>query len=150
VTDAKDESREEIVIEAPEVGLGDETEARLRTELGACPDVAFAHLTQVSVEGRQPEPQLSLFVWLVPEAVGSLLPALNLVSEAVARALPEDRHVDVLILNSAPELLAPVEAAGCLFVERDAEERRRARAAADRNRGLEPAKPRRWSWPFWS
>jgi len=149
VTEASNGTEQEIVIEAPEVGLGEEIEARLRTELESCPDVAFAHLTQVSVSGPRPEPQLSLFVWLVPEAVGSLLPALNLVSEAVARALPEHRHVDVLILNSAPELLAPVEAANCLFVERDAEERRRACAAADRNRGPEPPKPSRRLWPFW-
>jgi hypothetical protein len=150
VTEANNGTEQEIVIEAPAVGLGEEIEARLRAELESCPDVAFAHLTQVSVAGRQPEPQLSLFVWLVPEAVGSLLPALNLVSEAVARALPEHLYVDVLILNSAPELLAPVEAAGCLLVERDPEERRRACAAADRNRGVDPPTPGRRLWPFWS
>jgi hypothetical protein len=149
VTEATNGTEPEIVIEAPEVGLDDDIEARLRTELESCPDVAFAHLTQVSVAGRQPEPQLSLFFWLVPAAVGSLLPALNLVSDAVARALPEHLFVDVLILNSAPELLAPVEAAGCLLVERDAEERRRACAAANRNRGLDPPKPDRRLWPFW-
>lgn len=133
----------EITIEAPDVGLEDEVEARLRAELESCPDIAFAHLAEVTVAIRQTEPQLSLFVWLVPAAVGSLLPALNLVSEAVARALPEHLFVDVLILNSAPELLRPVEAAGCLLVERDAEERRRACAAAERNRDLDPPKPRR-------
>lgn len=148
VNEVPDEIDQEIHIEAPEAGFGDEVEARLRAELGSCPDVAFAHLTQVTVVGRQPEPQTSLFVWLVPEAVGSLRPALNLVSEAVARALPEHLYVDVLILNSVPELLAPVEAAGCLLVERDAKERRRALAAADRSRGLDAPKPRRRLWPF--
>jgi hypothetical protein len=143
VTDTTIEPDQEIIIEPPDVGLDDEVGARLRAELGSCPDVAFVHLTQVTVVGRQPEPQLSLWVWLVPEAVGSLRAALNLVSEAVARALPRDLFVDVLILNSVPELLASVEAANCLLVERDAEERRRACAAAERNRDLEPAKPRR-------
>lgn len=143
MTDTTIEPDQEIIIEPPEVGLDDEVRARLRAELGSCPDVAFAHLTQVTVVGRQPESQLSLWVWLVPEAVGSLRAALNLVSEAVARALPRDLFVDVLILNSVPELLASVEAANCLLVERDAEERRRACAAAERNRDLEPAKPRR-------
>lgn len=138
----------EITIEAPAAGLDDEVEDRLRSELAACPDVAFAHLTQVTVEGLQSTPQLSLFVWLVPEAVGSLRPALNLVSEAVARALPGDRFLDVLILNSVPELLEVVENAGCLLVERDAEERRRARTAADRLPDQEPAEPRKKFWPF--
>jgi hypothetical protein len=136
-----------IIIEPPQAGLGEEVENRLREELASCPDVAFAHLPQVTVEGHQERPQLSLFVWLVPEAVGSLRAALNLVSEAVARALPEDVFVDVLILNSAPELLEPVEAAGCLLVERDGEERRRARDAADSPAVVESPKPCRL-WPF--
>jgi len=125
------ENDPEIIIESPDIGLDDEVEDRLKTELASCPDVAFAHLGQVTVVGRREGPQLSLFVWLVPEAVGSLRAALNLVSEAVARALQRDVFVDVLILNSAPELLAPVEAACCLLVERDREERRRARNAAE-------------------
>jgi len=138
----------EIIIEAPVQGLGDEVESRLRTELASCPDVAFAHLTQVTVVGPQATPQLNLFVWLVPEAVGSLRAALNLVSEAVARALPEDVFLDVLILNSAPELLAEVENTDCLLVERDADERSRARAAADRPQDPEPIESRRRFWPF--
>jgi hypothetical protein len=150
VTDPTVEIDQKIIIEPPEVGLDDEVEARLRAELGSCPDLAFAHLTQVTVVGQEPVSQLSLWVWLVPEAVGSLRAALNLVSEAVARALPRELFVDVLILNSVPELLAAVESAGCLLVERDAEERRRACAAAETNPDLEPVKPRpRW-WPFWS
>jgi len=138
----------EILIEAPVTGLGDEVESRLRTELASCPDVAFAHLTQVTVVGREATPQLSLFVWLVPEAVGSLRAALNLVSEAVARALPEDRFLDVLILNSVPELLADVENADCLLVERDAGERSRARAAAERPQDTVPIESRRRFWSF--
>jgi len=138
----------EIIIEAPVRGLGDEVESRLRGELASCPDVAFAHLTQVTVVGLQTTPQLSLFVWLVPEGVGSLRAALNLVSEAVARALPEDVFLDVLILNSVPELLESVEKAGCLLVERDADERRRARAAADQPQEPEPIESRKGFWPF--
>ena len=133
----------EIIIEAPEVGLDEEVVGRLRAELSSCPDVAFAHLPQVTVVGRQATPQLSLFVWLVPEAVGSLRAALNLVSEAVARALPEDVFLDVLILNSVPELLAAVEHAGCLLVERDSDERRRACAAADQPQDPETTESRR-------
>jgi hypothetical protein len=93
--------------------------------------VAFAHLLDVDVEGVEGEPNLSLFVWLVPEGVGSLRGSLNLLSEVIAGAIPQDRFVDVLILNSVPELLADVESAGCLFVERDPAERRRAIAAAN-------------------
>lgn len=138
----------EIIIERPDVGLDDEVERRLREELASCPDVAFAHLVQVTVVGHQETPQLSLFVWLVPEAVGSLRSALNLVSEAVARALPEEVFLDVLILNSVPELLSSVEAAGCLIAERDAEERRRARDAADQAQDMESMPPRRRFWSF--
>lgn len=125
-----DETENEIVIEPPDIGLPEETREKLKDELAACPDVAFAHLPQVTVVGRQESPQMSLFVWLVPEAVGSLRAALNLVSEAVARALPHDVFLDVLILNSVPEMLVQVEAAGCLLVERDPVERRRALDAA--------------------
>jgi hypothetical protein len=90
-----------------------------------------------------------LFVWLVSRAVRSLKPALNLVSEAVARALPEDRFVDVVILNSVPELLQPVEAVDCLLIERDPEERRIAVAAGEEDRENEDGGNgrRRW-WPF--
>lgn len=138
----------EIVIEPPENGLAEDVEARLRTELGECPDVAFAHLCQITVIGQSSTPQLGLFVWLVPEAVGSLRAALNLVSEAVARALPEDVCLDVLILNSVPELLARVEKTNCLLVERDQEERRRACDAATREPGEPPPNPRRRIWPL--
>lgn len=120
----------EILIETMRDELSKDVEERLRDGLAVCPDVAFAYLVRVTVAGEGPGSQPSLFVWLVPEAVGSLRGALNLVSEAVARALPEELFLDVLILNSAPELLARVEEAGGLIVERDPEERRRAREAA--------------------
>jgi hypothetical protein len=119
----------ELFIEAAASDFSGEVLARLRGELEACPDIAFAHLCRVTVPRHGGGAQPSLFVWLVPPAVGSLRAALNLVSEAVARSLPEDRFVDVLILNSAPELLAQVEEAGGLLVERDAGERQRALAA---------------------
>lgn len=143
VTDTPMARDPEIIIEAPEIGLEPGVEERLRRELASCPDVAFAHLPQVEVVGHQEEPQLTLFVWLVPEAVGSLRAALNLVSEAVARALPEDVFLDVVILNSVPELLSSVEEAGCLIVERDVEERRRACDAAGRTPDPEPSTPGR-------
>jgi len=117
-----------ITIDAPPDMLSEKVEERLATELETCPDVAFAHLGLVTVAG-EPGSQPSLFVWLVPAAVGSLRAALNLVSEAVARALPETDFLDVLILNSVPELLGLVEENGRLVVERDALERRRAQAA---------------------
>lgn len=110
--------------------LDDRSNGTLRSALTACPDVAFAHLVDVQVEGVQEQPQLSLFVWLEPDSLRSLRSSLNLVSETVAGAIPEDRCVDVLILNSAPELLADVEKAGCLFVERDPEQRKLASEAA--------------------
>ncbi len=138
----------EIIIEKPDVDIEEGVKKRLQAELASCPDIAFAHLPQVTVVGHQEEPQLSLFVWLVPEAVGSLRAALNLVSEAVARALPEDVFLDVLILNSVPDLLLSIEEAGCLIVERDSEERRRACEAASLPPEEEPENPRHRFWPF--
>lgn len=61
----------------------------------------------------------------------SMRAALNLVADAVAKALPRDQFLDVVILNSAPELLAQIERVDCLFVEVDPEERRRALEAGD-------------------
>jgi len=127
---ADNEGQPEIRITAPHVRLEPDVENRLRSELVQCPDVAFAHLPAVLVKGHQAEPQLTLFVWIVPAAMSSLRGALNLISEAVARALPEDLFLDVVILNSAPELLEQVEEAGCLLVERDRMERERALDAA--------------------
>jgi hypothetical protein len=103
----------------------------------SCPDVAFAHLVDVQVEGIQEQPSLSLFVWLRPEAVHSLRASLNLVSETVARSIPRDRFVDVLVLNSVPDMLEEIERVGCLFVEPDPGERCRALAA-----GGEPSQHR--------
>ena len=111
--------------------LGDEVEKKLREGLEACPDLAFAHLVDVDVPERGEGPGMVLFVWLVAAAMRSLRAALNLVSDTVAKALPGDRYLDVVILNSAPELLPDVERAGCLFVERCPDERQRALAAVD-------------------
>jgi len=124
--------------------------AELRVAIGSCPDVAFAHLVDVAVPGQRTASEPALFVWLVPEAMGSVRAALNLLSVTVARVLPAERFLDVLILNSAPELLAAVEEVRCLLVERDPEERRRAReAAAAGARGSGEAAVRRpWWWPF--
>ena len=104
---------------------------KLRVGLEGCPDLAFAHLVDVDVPERGEGPGMVLFVWLVAAAMRSLRAALNLVSDTVAKALPGDRYLDVVILNSAPELLPDVERAGCLFVERCPDERQRALAAVD-------------------
>ena len=119
-------SNRRLFFSPPRQPLDEESTENLKTSLFACPDVAFAHLVDVLVEGGDAPPSLSLFVWLVPAAVRSLRGSLNLLSETVAGAIPRDRCLDVLILNSAPELLEDVERAGCLFVERDSGERRRA------------------------
>ncbi|MEE4273584.1 MAG: hypothetical protein V2I67_18055 [Thermoanaerobaculales bacterium] len=137
-------SQPEISIEAMRGELPSETESRLREGLAACPDVAFAHLVRVELANEGTGSQPSLFVWLVPEAVGSLRAALNLVSETVARALPEELFLDVLILNSVPELVSRVEEAGGLLVVRDPDERRRAQEAAQA--GGKPEAPARRRW----
>jgi hypothetical protein len=121
-------------ITPPARPLEDEIERQLREGLERCHDVAFAHLVDVDVPGRSEGPGTVLFVWLVPPAMRSLRGALNLVSDVVARVLPENRFLDVVILNSAPELLPDVERAGCLFVEPNPEERRRALAAVEEDR----------------
>lgn len=145
-----DTAAEALRFEAPREPLDPAILAELRIAIGSCPDVAFAHLVDVAVPGRQTAPEPALFVWLVPEAMGSLRAALNLLSATVAKVLPAERFLDVLILNSAPELLAAVEEARCLLVERDPDERRRAReAAAAGSRGSsDGAAPRPWWWPF--
>jgi len=116
----------ELRIEPPAEPLDPEVQRSVQRRLEACPDVAFAHLPQVLVPGRQERPELVLFVWLTAGAMRSLRHSLNLVSDEVARALPSGKYLDVVILNSAPELLADVERAGCLLVERDPGERERA------------------------
>ena len=137
-----------IVVRAPRAGLPRGVLDDLREGLERCPDVAFAHLTEVDVVELPEPPGLVLFVWLVPQALRSLRSALNLVSEVVARSLPGDQYLDVVILNSAADLLEQVEAAGCLLVERDAEERRRALAAARRGAAAEESGGGPWWWPF--
>jgi len=142
-------AEEELTITPPEPSLDHDILQKLREGLEICPDLAFAYLADVEVVGGDHRSAMTLFVWLVQDAVRSLRPALNLVSEVVAGALPEDLFLDVAILNSVPELLEDVERADCLFVVRDAEERRRALEAAA-NPGLygEPETGRRWWWPF--
>ncbi len=140
---------EQLRVTRPTNPLDEDVLEKLREGLESCPDVAFAHLSDVEVVGGDHRSAMTLFVWLVPIAVRSLRPALNLVSEVVAGALPEDRFLDVAILNSAPELLEDVEQADCLFVVRDDEERQRAlAAAAEDDVSGEPETGRRWWWPF--
>ena len=130
---ARMRSPDELVVSPPEQPLDPVVKERLAEELARCPDLAFAHLVQVLVPARQERPELALFVWLRPSALRSLRFALNLVSEAVAHVLPEGDFLDVLVLNSAPELLIEVERARSLLVENDPEERARALSAASAN-----------------
>ena len=140
---------ERVLFSRPRQPFDEKVVKKLRAGIEKCPDVAFAHLADAEVVGRQDRPGQVIFVWLVAAAMGSLRGALNLVSETVADALPEDRFLDVVILNSAPELLEDLERADCLFVVRDAEERRRALAAAsEHGTDGEPESPSRWWWPF--
>jgi len=140
----------DVRIEAPREPFEPELMSKMRDALEQCPDIAFAHLPQVLVPGRQAEPELALFVWLVPEAVASLRLALNAVSDVVARVLPREKYLDVVVLNSVPELLEQVEAAGCLVAERDRDERRRALAAARSDDSEQHPTPsvKPWWWPF--
>jgi hypothetical protein len=124
---------DELIISPPDRPLDPPVKDRLARELARCPDLAFAHLPQVMVPARQEAPSLVLFVWLRAPALRSLRFALNLVTEAVARSLPDSDFLDVVVLNSAPELLAQVERARSLLVENDPEERARALAAAAAN-----------------
>jgi len=140
---------ERVLFSRPRQPFDEKVVKKLRAGMENCPDVAFVYLADAEVVDRQDRPGQVIFVWLVAAAMGSLRGALNLVSETVAAALPEDRFLDVVILNSAPELLEDLERADCLFVVRDAEERRQAVAAAfDRGVGGDPESPRRWWWPF--
>jgi hypothetical protein len=127
--------------------LAPEVVQRLSDELGRCPDLAFAHLPLVRVPDRQERPEPVLFVWLEAGALRSLRSALNLVAEAVARALPDGVFLDVVVLNSAPELLGDVESAGNLLIEKNPGERARAVQAAVESSVSETPKGR-WWWPF--
>lgn len=129
-----------------------EVEEALRERLSACPDLAFAHLVEVTVPGHSVRPDPTLFAWLLAGSLRSLRGALNAVAEAVAETIPSERYVDVVILNSAPELLDPLERASPPLVVRDPGERERALAALAGDGGqlapLSPAPRRRWFWPF--
>ena len=120
---------QQLRITPPGQPLGDEVEKRLREGLEICPDLAFAHLVDVDVPDQGEGPGMVLFVWLVPAAMRSMRAALNLISETVAKALPSDRFLDVVILNSAPELLPEIERTRSLLVAPHPDERQRALAA---------------------
>lgn len=140
-------------ITKPERPWPDDRIDALRRAVGGCADVAFAHLPEVFVEGHGEPPRPVLFVWLVPGALRSLRKALNLVCAAAASAMPKGEYVDVIILNSNPSLLGPVERADCLLIERDPAERAAA-LAADRDEPAQAHEPdtpptdRPW-WAFW-
>ncbi|MCK5378240.1 MAG: hypothetical protein KAJ78_02500 [Acidobacteria bacterium] len=123
---------------------------RVVQALSGASDVAFAYLVDAGVPG-QGDMHVALFVWLQPGALRSLGRVLNQVSAIVSGAMPSGKAVDVIILNSAPEMLEVVEAAGGLIVENDPEERRRALEAAAAtptdDYGDHPRKGP-WWWPF--
>ncbi len=149
-----DDTTVELIIRPPATEWPEDRTEALRRELGACSDVAFAHLPEVLVPGRQARPNRVLFVWVVPEAMGAIRAVMNTVCDATARALPSSEFVDVVLLNSAPELLPAVEAAGSLLLERDPEERARAvatvRAATETDEAeAPPAEPDAPWWAFW-
>jgi hypothetical protein len=116
--------------------LTPEVSEKLRDALSVCPDVAFCYLGDVLVEGHEAASP-TLFVWLEGRAVGSVRSALALVSRAVSGSLPADRFLDVVILNSAPELLSEVAARAELLVERNEAEHRRAMDASHQPFGQE-------------
>jgi hypothetical protein len=128
--------------------FADRVSHRLAEDLARCPDVAFAYLAEVRVTDRHEPPEPALLVWLRPAAMSSVRAALNLVSEVVSGVLPSDRYLDVVILNSAPELLTRLEAAGCLLVEPDPGERHRALASARGEGQPDPLPAGPWWWPF--
>jgi hypothetical protein len=142
---------DQIIIDKLQVPLAPEVEQRLRQELEQRQDVAFAHLTQVLVPGQQSEPSPMLFVWLNRDAMRSVRLSLKLVSNVVSRALPKEQFLDVVILNSAPELLEQVEKVGHLLVENNRDERQAALHAMHSPEVEEPEEPapsRPWWWPF--
>ena len=122
-------SESHLRITPPRTPLAEDAETALRDGLDGCPDLAFAHLVDVEVVESGEGPGMVLFAWVVPAAMRSMRAALNLLSDTVAKALPRDRYIDIVILNSAPELLSEVEQAGCLFVEPVPDERQRALAS---------------------
>ncbi len=143
-------SASEIVVKPVQKPWPESVQRSLVQALSAAPDVAFAHLADAGVPG-QGEMHAALFVWLQPGALRSLRRVLNQVSAIVSGALPNGTAVDVIILNSAPELLEVVEAAGGLIVEGDPDERRRALEAAAAAPAEDDgfiARKGPWWWPF--
>jgi len=111
-------------IEAAGNRIGKEHRKKLIENLALYADLAFAHLDHVVVEEGQ-EGNLVLFAWLKRGGLRWMRASLNRVSELVAASIPPGTFIDVVILNSAPELLDEIEAAGGLLVENDGGERRR-------------------------
>jgi hypothetical protein len=128
--------------------LAPDTMAALRERLSACPDLAFTYLAEVQVDGHD-DPAPTLFVWLEARALGSVRSALDLVARAVAQTLPAECFLDVVILNSAPDLLDAVAAEGDLVTETNPDERRRAMAASTAADGVMPDEPGRDSGASW-
>ncbi len=139
-----------VKISKPVKGLADDVYAELARGLRVCPDVAFAYLPLVEIPETSDAPHLVLFVWLRAEAMHSLRAALDLVSQVVAHALTSSDFVDVVILNSAPEMLSAIDDADCLIVDNEPEERSRVLDDARDPSHVPEAMPpqKRWWWPF--
>lgn len=150
MTDRLDDSAARMHITSLRAALDDEVEQTLRHNLATCTDLAFAHIVEVLVPDHQEGSSRVLFAWLRPEGLRSIRAALNLVSAAVSSSLPEDEFLDVVILNSAPELLTEVEQHGLLLAENDPAERAAALEAAYNAEHLapEPEPDRPW-WKIW-
>jgi len=143
-------SASEIIVKPVQKPWPESVQRSLAQALSAAPDVAFAHLADAGVPG-QGEIHTALFVWLQPGALRYLRRVLNQVSAIVSGALPNGIAVDVIILNSAPELLEIVEAVGGLIVECDPDERRRAlesAAATPSENDDSYSRKGPWWWPF--
>jgi len=121
---------------------------KLTRGLATCQDVAFVYLANVLVPSQQEAASQVLFVWLTRNALGSVRFALARVSQVVATCLPEGEFVDVVILNTDPELLEQVAAVGVVVVENSAEEHTQALTATTQPSADPAEPPQRWWWPF--
>ena len=108
-------------IEAAGQHLDLEHREKLINNLVSFKDLAFAHLNHVRME-KGDEGNLVLFLWLKRGGLRWMRASLNHASELVARSIPRGTFIDVVILNSAPELLADIESAGGLLIEKDRNE----------------------------
>ncbi len=139
-----------MIVQPLSTRFAPEVEDALVTRLRSCPDLAFAYLVEVTVPDHSDRPDPTLLAWLVRDAISSLRASLDLVAAAVAASIPGDSYLDVVILNSVPELLEALERTGNPLVVRDRDELERAFAASrgDPPPSPGPAPKKPWYWPF--